>query len=140
MESTYLKSLMDSIKETIEMRDRLNFRIKAINEKIKNNRDYDEYDINEFHITLIKTQGEVNALTRVINEKQEYFKNYAEEYQRDLKECNVNYDAVVEKAKLVKSKRPDIANALDTVKWDIQKNNEEAKVFFYKRLKDLLAK
>ena len=41
---------------------------------------------------------------------------------------------------LVKSKRADIANALDTVKWDVQKENEEAKVFFYKRLKDLLAK
>jgi hypothetical protein len=140
MESTYLKSLMDSIKETIDMRDRLNFRIKAINEKIKNNRDYDEYDINEFHITIIKTQGEVNALTRVINEKEQYFKNYAEEYERDLKETNLNYNAIIEKAKLVKDKRKDIANALDTVKWDIQKNSEEARVFFYKRLKDLLAK
>jgi hypothetical protein len=140
MESTYLKSLMDSIKETIEMRDRLNFRIKAINEKIKNNRDYDEYDINEFHITIIKTQGEVNALTRVINEKEEYFKNYAKEYEKDLKETNLNYNAIIEKAKLVKDKRKDIANALDTVKWDIQKNSEEARVFFYKRLKDLLAK
>ena len=140
MESAYLKSLMDTIKDTIEMRDRLNFRIKAINEKIKNNRDYDEYDINEFHITLIKTQSELTVLNKVIYEKETYFKNYAAEYERDLKECNLNYDSIIEKAKLVKSKRADIANALDTVKWDLQKENEEARVFFYKRLKDLLAK
>lgn len=140
MESTYLKSLNDSIKDTLEMRDRLVFRNNKLEERFKQVNKYDDYELNEFRILILKTQGEINALNKVINEKQEYFKNYASEYEKDLKECNVNYDAVIEKAKLVKNKRSDIANALNTVKWDVQKENEEARVFFYKRLKDLLAK
>ena len=140
MESTYLKSLNDTIKDTIEMRDRLVFRNNKLEEKFKQVGKYDDYELNEFRILMLKTQGEINALNKVINEKQEYFKNYASEYEKDLKECNVNYDAVIEKAKLLKNKRSDIANALNTVKWDVQKENEEARVFFYKRLKDLLAK
>lgn len=140
MESTYLKSLNDSIKDTLEMRDRLVFRNNKLEERFKQVNKYDDYELNEFRILMLKTQGEINALNKVINEKQEYFKNYASEYEKDLKECNVNYDAIIEKAKLVKNKRSDIANALNTVKWDVQKENEEARVFFYKRLKDLLAK
>lgn len=140
MESTYLKSLNDSIKDTLEMRDRLVFRNNKLEERFKQVNKYDDYELNEFRILMLKTQGEINALNKVINEKQEYFKNYASEYEKDLKECNVNYDAVIEKAKLLKNKRSDIANALNTVKWDVQKENEEARVFFYKRLKDLLAK
>ena len=140
MESTYLKSLNDSIKDTLEMRDRLVFRNNKLEERFKQLNKYDDYELNEFRILMLKTQGEINALNKVINEKQEYFKNYASEYEKDLKECNVNYDSVIEKAKLVKNKRSDIANALNTVKWDVQKENEEARVFFYKRLKDLLAK
>lgn len=140
MESSYLKSLNDTIKDTLEMRDRLVFRNSKLEEKFKQVNKYDDYELNEFRILMLKTQSEISVLNKVIHEKQEYFKNYAAEYERDLKECNLNYDAIIEKAKLVKNNRQDIANALNTVKWDIQKQSEEARVFFYKRLKDLLAK
>ena len=140
MESTYLKSLNDTIKDTIEMRDRLVFRNNKLEEKFKQVHKYDDYELNEFRILMLKTQSEIDVLNKVISEKQEYFKNYAQEYEKDLEETNKNYDSLIAKAKAVQNTRSDIAQTLNTVKWDVQKQNEEARVFFYKRLKALMSR
>jgi hypothetical protein len=136
----YLDDLKKTLDTTIEMRDRLKFRIESLNEKCKNTRDHDDYDVNEFRITIIKTQGEIDVLDKIIKEKTEYFENYAKEYEFDLAETEKYYDRLIEKAKTLKDKSPALQHALGSVKWDVQKESEEARVFFYKRLKDIINK
>jgi len=136
----YLDDLKKTLDTTIEMRDRLNSRIKFLKERCEITREYDEYDTNEFKITIIKTQGEIDVLNKIIKEKTEYFENYAKEYEFDLAETEKYYDSLIAKAKTLKDKSPALQHALGSVKWDVQKESEEARVFFYKRLKEIINK
>ena len=140
MKSEYLNKLMDTIKDTIEMRDRLQFRNDSLNKMLLQVDKYSDYELNEFRITIMKTKNEIDVLNKVITEKENYFKNYAAEYEKDLDETNKNYDSLIQKAKALQNTRIDIGQALNTVKWDLQKESEEARVFFYKRLKGLMSK
>lgn len=136
----YLEDLKKTLDTTIEMRERLKKRISFLKEKSEFTRDYDEYEVNEFGITIIKTQGEIDVLDKIIKEKTEYFENYAKEYEHDLAETNKYYDTMVAKAKSLMDKSPALQHALKSVKWDVQKDSEEARVFFYKRLKEIINK
>ena len=136
----YLDDLKATLNTTIEMRDRLTYRLKYLTERCQFTEKYDDYDINEFKITMIKSQGEIDVLNKIIKEKTEYFENYAKEYELDLEETKKNYDSMIAKAKSLQAKSPALQHALGSVKWEVQKESEEARVFFYKRLKDIVNK
>jgi hypothetical protein len=138
--SNYLQKLLSTIDLNVEMRDRLVFRNDKLKEMFKQDDKYSDYELNEFRITMIKTENEIDVMNKVIKEKTEYFQNYAKEYENDLQEMNLNYKKVLQKAEDLRKKIKAIDHALSTVKWDMIENNEENKVFFYKRLRDLIAK
>ena len=139
-QSPYIDDLKKTLETTIEMRDRLKLRISMLTDMCSDMEKYNAYEINEFRITMIKSQGEVDAIQKVINEKTSYFEQYAKEYELDRQETIKNYDRIVEIAKRNAEKIPAVHHSLSSVKWDVQKESEEARVFFYKRLKGILEK
>ena len=139
--SPYLQKLLSTVALNEEVLERLKFRITKLEEKCKLSTT-DEYDFNEYRITIIKTQNEIDVLSKVIKEKKEYFEMYAKEYESDLQEMKQNFANIVRKAKEVRGKSKPIDHALSTVNWGMleMEQHEEEKVFFYKKLKGLLAK
>lgn len=138
--SKYLESLVATIATSEEMLKRLKTRNEMLAEREKAPEGFSAYDLNEFGILRIKTQGEIDVLEKVIKEKKDYFEKYAEEYKKDLAETREKYADLVAFAKTKINSNKAINHALTSVKWDIQEKDEDARVFFYKRLRDIISK
>ena len=127
----YLEVLQETLAVHKKMLDCLEKRLVLvhIDYALKN-----EYEKNEIEIVKIKTQGEIDALKKVIKMREEYFINYMKNFSIQMEECEKEYEDILSKAKLNSKVSP----ILDTVNWLAVKENIEVKVKLYQRLKDLL--
>lgn len=131
----YMVVLQETLNTTKQMLECLEKRKVLITiDMVKKN----EYERNEIQITLIRTQGEIDTLKKIISEKENYFIKFIQEFAKDAEEVDKNYDNVLKEAKAQSYQVKGIADTLKSVKWDIMENNIEVKIHFYKRLKALL--
>jgi hypothetical protein len=131
MNHPYLEVLQNTLAVHKKMLDCLEKRLVLvhIDYALKN-----EYEKNEIEIVKIKTQGEIDALKKVIKMREEYFINYMKNFAIEMEECEKEYESTLSKAKLNSKVSP----ILDTVNWIAVKENIQIKVKLYQRLKDLL--
>ena len=131
METPYL----DTLKATLENQNKLLFylekRIEYINAEIETCQS-EHYHINEARINAIKTQAEVLA------EKTAYFERFAAHFEIEYAEMERKYDKLMENAHLRAKKNSILKTMLEVVNKDALKNDKEAKLLFYKKVKQQL--
>jgi len=137
METPYI----DSLKSTLETQNKLLFyleqRIEYINAEIETCQS-EHYHINEARINAIKTKAEIDTLKKVISEKTEYFEKFAAHFEIEFAEMEKKYDKLIENAYLRAGKLPVLKKILDSVNKEAIKRDKEAKLFFYKQVKQHL--
>jgi hypothetical protein len=109
--------------------------------EIKNIINYKEVSLLDkinFEIEIIKTSQELKVLQKVINEKEEYFKKYAIQFEIDYKEANQNFKIILEKVKIKAKTDKVVKSLLDKVDFNAVEKNKEVKVAFYKQFKKLV--
>jgi hypothetical protein len=131
----YLQNLKNTLVTQKTMKECLEKRLFLIHLDYVNK---SEYEKNEIEITKIKTQGEIDVLKRVIDEKESYFIKYMKQFVVDIEEVEKEYDSVLQKAKIKAINNTAITNILNSVNWRVVEENAEVKIYLYKRLKDLL--
>lgn len=96
------------------------------------------HEYNEDQIIIINTNSEISALTRVIKEKETYFINFMQKFIEDCDEMESNFDRVKKEAYEKAKTDPAIKDFLGRIFWDNLENNIEAKVEFFKLIKQKL--
>ncbi len=139
----YAKRLEDSLQTQRNMLTLLESKKTLLKETYE---DIEEEGNKKFHITkedqlrvvqkridIIRTNGEIDALKKVITEKENYYRGYMEQFVKDEEEVNKRFKHTVDIAK--KSTKPNVQNLLAMVMWDRIEGDIEAKIALYKQLK-----
>ena len=126
----YIKELQGTLKTHKKMLDCLEKRLVLIHIDYATK---NEYEKNEIEITKIRTQGEIDALKKVIKAREEYFEKYMQNFVVEIEEAENNFENVVAKAK----KTQEGKHLLNFVDWKVIEENAQAKIKLYQRLKNL---
>lgn len=130
---------LDKLLETLESIKEL---VRLHEEKIKiaSIEPFDRlaYDNIEIKISCIKSEGELNTLKRVISEKEDYFKDYYANWEKDSLEMDNNFNDVFSKCMELSKNNENLKSALSKIDMSKIEYNREAKVYVYRRLKGLL--
>jgi len=133
--TSYLDEMTKTLNDHKIMYQLLNKRIELSEKEIEG---LSEYQKNEVRISVIRTKTELNVLGKVIKEKENYFKNYFEQYTKDLEDMNNNYDAIFKLANTKKSSNLALKNLLDNANWQLINSKDEFKVAMYNKIKKIL--
>ena len=138
METPYI----DTLKATLDTQKNLLFlyikRIEYLKEEIENCTS-PNYHYNEAQISIIKTEAEIKTLTKIIAEKTDYFEKFAAHFEVEYAEMEKKYDNLIKNAYIRANKNPVLKKMLDVVNKDALKTDKEAKLLFYKKVKQQLA-
>lgn len=131
----YIKNLQETLSTHKKMLDCLEKRLVLIHTDYATK---NEYEKNEIEITKIRTHGEIDALKKVIKQREDYFEKYMQKFIIDLEDCNNNYENVLAKAKKISITDEELKHFLSLVNWKNVDENTEVKIKFYQKLKDLI--
>ena len=131
----YLKVLESQLTTANRKKELLENRIKFLEKAAY---PIDTYTGNENQIIIINTNSEISALSRIIKEKETYFINFMQKFIEDCDEMESNFDRVKKEAYEKAETDPAIKDFLGRIFWDNLENNIEAKVGFYKLIKQKL--
>ena len=137
MEAPYLDTLKATLENQNQLLIYLQKRIEYLEAEIENCPS-EHYHINEARINIIKTRAEIDTLKKVISEKTTYFEKFAAHFEVEYADMQSKYDKLIENAYLRASKNPVLKNILDSVNKDVLKTDKEAKLLFYKKVKQQL--
>lgn len=136
---TYLDKLQQSLEISKELLKCLITRKQWLKKKIYDNTSLvDMNELNEDKIIIIDTQSRIDTLAAVIREKEVYFKKFAEQFDKDIAEMNLKYDSLLQKAKEIQHKNSAVNWLMTNAKFENLEISIEAKVHFYKKLKDTI--
>jgi hypothetical protein len=137
METPYIDNLKATLETQKCLLSLLENRIVYLTTEI-GNAEVEHYHLNEAKINVIKTQAEIETLKKVIAEKTTYFEKYAVNFEIEYAEMEKKYDKLIENAYLRAAKNTNLKSILDRVNKDVLKTDKEAKLLFYKTLKEHL--
>jgi hypothetical protein len=137
METPYIDTLKATLETQRCLLSLLENRIVYLNTEI-GNAEVEHYHLNEAKINVIKTQAEIETLKKVIAEKTTYFEKYAAHFEVEYAEMEKKYDKLIENAYLRAAKNPVLKSMLEKVNKEALKTDAEAKLFFYKKVKEQL--
>jgi hypothetical protein len=136
------KNYLDELMETLAPQKELAQLLKAKIEEIKKIVDSDdlisELDKINFKIEVIRTTQELFTVEKVLKEKEDYFKKYAIQFEKDYQEANQKYKQLIEKAKIKAKTYSNVKSLLEKVNFQAIETSKELKVTFYKRFKNLV--
>jgi predicted outer membrane protein len=78
------------------------------------------------------------TVEKVLKEKEDYFKKYAIQFEKDYQEANQKYKQLIEKAKIKAKTDSNVKSLLEKVNFQAIETSKELKVTFYKRFKNLV--
>ena len=137
METPYI----DTLKATLDAQNKLLFlleqRVIYLNSEIANC-ESENYHTNEAAINIIKTRAEIDTLKKVLEEKTAYFEKYAAHFEVEYAEMERKYDKLIQNAYLRAAKNPVLKTMLEKVNKQALKTDKEAKLLFYKKVKQQL--
>lgn len=96
------------------------------------------YQKNEAMILLIETREKIEAIKRIIKEKEAYFLKFMAQYIEDMDEIDSNFDNVVARARKQAETDEALAEFLGKIFWENLNKNTESKIYFYKQIKKRL--
>jgi hypothetical protein len=137
MEKVYYSVLKENIEVQHKLLGLLEQKVEATREEIKNPK-LAKLTAIDLEISVIRTNAEIDTLKKVLQEKENYFQKYAEKFEKDVAEMNLNYAKVVKRAEFEASKKPQLSEFLSKSKNVDLEGNIEAKLYFYNRVKAFL--
>jgi hypothetical protein len=129
---------LETLKPQQELKQLLKDKAEEINKILSADNTMNPIDRINYKIEIVKTNQELSALEKVLKEKEDYFKKYAIQFEKDLKEANQNYKQVIQKATVKAKSDQNIKLLLDKVNLQAIETSKELKVAFYKRFKNLV--
>jgi hypothetical protein len=133
VDTPYMKKLQETMQP---MRDLLSYykeRLIFI-EQEKDSKTLREQ--NEDKILKIKTIQEIDVLEKILFQKNQYFENYARQFELDLKDARKNFKEVVRKAWIKAEKNEVLMNLMKRANFKEADTNDEVLVIMYNKLKE----
>ena len=133
VDTPYMKKLQETMQP---MRDLLSYykeRLMFI-EQEKDSKTLREQ--NEDKILKIKTIQEIDVLEKILFQKNQYFENYARQFELDLKDARKNFKEVVRKAWIKAEKNEVLMNLMKRANFKEADTNDEVLVIMYNKLKE----
>jgi hypothetical protein len=134
----YLDELMETLAPQKQLSQLLKDKIVEIKKIVDSDNTINELDKINFKIEVIRTTQELFTLEKVLKEKEDYFKKYAIQFEKDYQEANQRYKQVIEKAKIKAKTDATVKSLLEKVNFQAIETSKELKVTFYKRFKNLV--
>lgn len=134
----YLDELMETLAPQKQLAQLLKDKIVEIKKIVDSDNTISELDKINFKIEVIRTTQELFTLEKVLKEKEDYFKKYAIQFEKDYQEANQRYKQVIEKAKIKAKTDATVKSLLEKVNFQAIETSKELKVTFYKRFKNLV--
>ena len=136
-QKTYLEVLQESMQPMKDMQSFYEKRIKLIDEALANtSRTY--WEQNEDRILRIKTLQEIDVLKKILHQKNEYFKNYAAQFEQDLKEAKKNFKETVKKCWVVAESNDALMKLMKSANFKEAERNDEVLVIMYNKFKQFV--
>jgi hypothetical protein len=134
-QKTYLQVLQDTMQPMKDLLSYYEMRLKYIDQE------YDQKSVreqNEDQILRIKTIQEMDVLKKILHQKNEYFKNYAAQFERDLKEAKKNFKETVKKCWIVAEKNEALMRLMKAANFKEADRNDEVLVIMYNKFKQFV--
>ena len=137
METPYIDTLKATIDNQKNLLLLLENRVNYLKLEISNCESFN-YHTNEAGINIIKTEAEIETLKKIIHEKTDYFEKFVSHFEVEFAEMERKYDKIMEAAYLRSGKMPKLKQLLDMSNKKAIDKDKEAKLFFYKKVKEYL--
>jgi Mg2+ and Co2+ transporter CorA len=134
-QKTYLQVLQDTMQPMKDMLTYYEKRLKFIDEEFDSKSIREQ---NEDQILRIKTIQEMDVLKKILNQKNEYFKNYARQFEQDLKEAKKNFKETVKKCWVVADKNEALMKLMKAANFKEAERNDEVLVIMYNKFKQFV--
>jgi ribosomal protein L16 Arg81 hydroxylase len=134
-QKSYLEVLQDTMQPMKDMLLYYERRLKYIDEE------YDSKSLreqNEEQILRIKTIQEMDVLKKILHQKNEYFKNYAAQFEQDLKDAKKNFKKTVEKCWEVAKTNDALMKLMKAANFKEADKNDEVLVIMYNKFKQFV--
>lgn len=135
------KSYLQTLQETMQpMKDMLGYyevRLRYIDKSLKDDMVSDR-EKNEDRILRIKTIQEMDVLKKILHQKNEYFKNYARQFELDLKDAKKNFKETVKKCWVVAEKNEALMKLMNAANFKEAERNDEVLVIMYNKFKQFV--
>lgn len=136
-QKSYLEVLQDSMQPMKDLLSYYELRIKMIDEALEDKK-RTSWDHNEDRILRIKTLQEIDTLKKILFQKNEYFKNYAAQFEQDLKEAKKNFKETVKKCWVVAEKNDALMKLMKAANFKEADKNDEVLVIMYNKFKQFV--
>lgn len=136
-QKSYLQTLQDTMQPMKDMLAYYELRMKFI-EKALSNKEVSEREKNEDRILRIKTIQEMDVLKKILHQKNDYFKNYARQFEQDLKEAKKNFKETVKKCWVVAEKNEALMKLMNAANFKEAERNDEVLVIMYNKFKQFV--
>ena len=135
------KSYLQTLQETMQpMKDMLGYyevRLRYIDKSLKDDA-VSQREKNEDRILRIKTIQEMDVLKKILHQKNDYFKNYARQFEQDLKEAKKNFKETVKKCWVVAEKNEALMKLMNAANFKEAERNDEVLVIMYNKFKQFV--
>jgi hypothetical protein len=131
----YLEVLQDSMQPMKDLLSYYEKRLKFIDEEYDSKSSREQ---NEDQILRIKTIQEIDVLKKILFQKNEYFKNYAAQFEQDLKEAKKNFKKTVEKCWVVAKTNDALMKLMKAANFKEADKNDEVLVIMYNKFKQFV--
>ena len=135
---SYLDELMETLVPQQQLSQLLKKKIEEIKKIVSSDNLITELDKINFQIEVIRTTQELFTVEKMLKEKEDYFKKYAIQFEKDYQEANQKYKQLIEKAKIKAKTDATVKSLLEKVNFQAIETSKELKVTFYKRFKNLV--
>jgi hypothetical protein len=135
---SYLDELMETLVPQQQLAQLLKNKIEEIKKIVSSDNLITELDKINFQIEVIRTTQELFTFEKMLKEKEDYFKKYAIQFEKDYQEANQKYKQLIEYAKIKAKTDATVKSLLEKVNFQAIETSKELKVTFYKRFKNLV--
>jgi hypothetical protein len=134
----YLDELMETLAPQKQLAQLLKDKTEEIKKILSTDESVSELEKINLKIEVIRTTQELVTVEKMLKEKEDYFKKYAIQFEKDYQEANQRYKQLIEKAKIKAKTDSNVKSLLEKVNFQAIETSRELKVTFYKRFKNLV--
>lgn len=136
-QKSYLKTLQETMQPMKDMLSYYELRLKLIDDASKDST-RTAWEFNEDRILRLKTIQEMDVLKKILHQKNEYFKNYARQFEQDLKEAKKNFKETVKKCWVAADKNEALMKLMKAANFKEAEKNDEVLVIMYNKFKQFV--
>lgn len=135
-QKSYLEVLQESMQPMKNMLSYLETRMKFIEQALDS--EMPDREKNEEQILRLKTLQEIDVLKKILHQKNEYFKNYAAQFEHDLRDAKKNFKETVKKCWIVAEKNEALMKLMKAANFKEAEKNDEVLVIMHNKFKQFV--